>query len=293
MADRSDRPKRVLVTGAAGRLGQRLVAHLTELGVATTGLVLSTSDESRTDRTVVGDAREPAVVAEALSDVDAVVHLAAIPAPDLAEDQEVFGLNTQATFVVLNEAARAGVRRAVIASSYSATGLPFAPVPVQPAYLPVDEDLPPLAADPYALSKQTDELTAAMIWRRYGLSVVALRFPFLGEPEVRLPQRAHRFAEHPESGIRELWSYLDDRDAARACVAGLTQAPPGCHVIGLAAPVTLTPHPTAALLDLYLPDVPRRREFPGRTSPVDTSRARALLRFKAEHIYPVREGSLA
>jgi nucleoside-diphosphate-sugar epimerase len=292
MADRSDRPKRVLVTGAAGRFGQRLVAHLTELGIATTGLVLSTSDEPGTDRTVVGDAREPAVVAEALSDVDAVMHLAAIPAPNLAEAHEVFGLNTLATFAVLDEAARAGVRRAVIASSFSATGLPFAPVPVRPDYLPVDEDLPPLAADPYALSKQTDELTAAMMWRRYGLSVVALRFPFLGEPERRLAERANRDAEHPEAGIRDLWSYLDDRDAARACVAGLTEAPPGCHVIGLAAPVTLSPYPTEALLNLYLPDVPRRCEFPGRLSPVDTSQARTLLRFEAEHIYPVREMSL-
>jgi hypothetical protein len=60
------------------------VAHLTEIGIATTGLVVSTLDEPGTDRTVLADALEPAVVAEALSDVDAVVHLAAIPAPNLA-----------------------------------------------------------------------------------------------------------------------------------------------------------------------------------------------------------------
>ncbi len=220
MAGRSDLPIRVFVTGAAGRVGQRLVECLLSSSVPVTGLVMSTSDGTTADRVVVGDARHPDIVAEALIGADAVVHLAAIPAPDLAPDHEVFGLNTQATFVVLDQAARAGIRRAVIASSYSATGLPFAPTLVLPAYLPVDEVLPSMSADPYALSKQVDELTAAMIWRRYSMSVAALRFPFLGEAADRLAVRAARYAEQPDSGIRDMWSYLDDRDAARACVAG-------------------------------------------------------------------------
>jgi nucleoside-diphosphate-sugar epimerase len=285
-------PSRVLVTGASGRLGRRLVAHLTELGVASTGLVLPTVDSPAADRVVVGNAANPADVARALSDVDAVVHLAAIPAPNLGTGHDVFGGNTLATFVVLEQAALAGVRRAVIASSFSATGLPFSPVPARPAYLPVDEDLPSTVADPYGLSKEVDELTAAMAARRYGMSVVALRFPFLGEPELRLPKRARRCAETPEAIVPELWSYLDDRDAARVCVAALTVAPPGCHVVGVAAPLTLSPYPTEALLDRFLPEVPRRRAFPGRMSLVDTTRARALLGFEAQHLYPIDERSL-
>lgn len=92
--------------------------------------------------------------------------------------------------------------------------------------------------------------------------------------------------------MAELWSYLDDRDAARACLAGLTEAPEGCHVVGVAAPLTLSPYPTEDLLDRYLPGPPRRRRFPGRMSPVDTGRAMTLLGFQARHAYPVPERSL-
>jgi nucleoside-diphosphate-sugar epimerase len=289
----AERPSRVLVTGAAGHFGRRLVAHLHELGIATTGLVLSTSDSSPADRVVVGNATDPASVRAALTDVDAVVHLAAIPTPTLGSAPEVFGGNTLATFVVLDEAGRAGVRRAVIASSFSATGLPFSPVPAQPAYLPVDEELPSNVADPYALSKQVDELTAAMAWRAYGLSTVALRLPFLGEPDGRLAARSDQVTAQPEAGVPDLWSYLDYRDAAVACVAALTVAPPGCHVVGLSAPLTLSPHPTEALLERYLPDVPRRTGFPGRASLVDTSRASELLGFEAVHVFPVPERELS
>ena len=45
--------------------------------------------------------------------------------------------------------------------------------------------------------------------------------------------------------------------------------------------------PTEVLLDRYLPDVPRRTGFPGRTAPFDLTRARTLLGFDPIHLYPV------
>jgi nucleoside-diphosphate-sugar epimerase len=244
-------------------------------------------DETGADRVVVGDARDPGALAEALLGVDAVIHLAAIPAPSLGTPEEVFCGNTAATFTVLQQAAQAGVRRTVIASSYSVTGLPFSPVPRQPAYLPVDEALPLQIADPYALSKQVDELTAALMWQTHQLSTVALRFPFLGDEADTLPRRTRLFADDPALGIRELWGYLDLRDAATACLAGLTVAPEGCHIVSLAAPETLSAQPTEDLLDRYLPDVPRRTTFPGRIAPFDLSRARSLLDFDPKYLYPI------
>lgn len=278
---------RVVVTGAAGRLGRSVLEELRGRGIPTTGLVLSASDEAAADRLVVGDARDPAAVADALRGADALIHLAAIPAPTLGTPEEVFCGNTAATFTVLEQAAQAGVRRAVIASSYSVTGLPFAPRLLQPAYLPVDEALPLQVEDPYALSKQVDEITAAMMWRRHGLSTVAFRFPFLGDEAGALRIRFDMFARDPATGIRELWSYLDLRDAARACLAGLTQAPPGFHVVSLAAPLTLSAQPTVDLLDAYLPGVPRRASFPGRTAPFDLTRSETLLGFTPTHLWPI------
>jgi len=281
---------RVLVTGAAGRLGRFVVRELAGRGIVATGLVLPGSDPvPELDGTVFGDARDPAVVATALSEVDAVIHLAAIPSPDHDPAEVVFGVNTLATFTVLDGAARAGVRAAVIASSYSVTGLPFAPTQLAPAYLPVDEKLPLQVTDPYALSKQVDEATAAMIWRRYRLPVVALRYPFLGDVASTLPARAAVVAADPVRGVRELWGYLDLRDAARATVDALSVPEPGYHVIGLAAPTTLSAVPTTELLDRYLPEVPRHTEFPGWTVPIDLTVAVTLLGFRAIHRWPIAE----
>ena len=288
----SDRPTRVLVTGASGRLGRRVVPVLRANGIAVTALDRTDDGGPEADRWVLGGAGDLDVVDAAVAGVDAVVHLAAIPAPTMGTAEEVFIGNTAATFTVLERAARAGARRAVIASSHSVTGLPFAPVTRTPAYLPVDEALPLQVEDPYALSKQVDEATAAMMWWRHGLSVLALRFPFLGDPGTNLPARAEQLTSSPEAGVRDLWSYLDVRDAARVCLDALAVSVTGCHVVTLAAPQTLCPYPTEALLDAFLPRVPRRAVFPGRSAPFDVSRARALLRFDPQHPWPLTERKL-
>ncbi|HTC69076.1 MAG TPA: hypothetical protein VK662_05850, partial [Acidothermaceae bacterium] len=137
-----------------------------------------------------------------------------------------------------------------------------------------------------------DELTAAMMWWRHGLSVVAVRFPFLGDTDDRLPRRAQQWAEDPAAGAAELWSYLDYRDAADVCVAALTPRRPGCHVVTVAAPTTLAPYPTEQLLDAFLPGVPRRTRFPGRMAPFDVTRARELFDFSPRFEWPLDERDL-
>jgi nucleoside-diphosphate-sugar epimerase len=287
-------PTRVLVTGAAGALGRHVVSALHRAGVAVSALVLEPQvpAEWEADRVVVGDGRDVDAVRRALVDVDAVIHLAAIPSPRGGTAEEVFCGNTGATFTVLEEAAGVGVRWAVIASSHALTGLPFAEQVRTPAYLPVDEAIPPHIEDPYALSKQVDEETASMMWWRHGLSVCALRFPFLGGTDDRLPRRAQQFATDPAIGARDLWGYLDYRDAADTCVAAISLRRPGRHVVTLAAPLTLAPYPTEQLLDAFYPHVPRTTRLPGRSAPFDLTRARALLDFSPQHLWPVEEREL-
>jgi nucleoside-diphosphate-sugar epimerase len=156
----------------------------------------------------------------------------------------------------------------------------------QPAYLPIDEHTPLQVVDPYAHSKQVDELTSAYAATRYGMTVVALRLPYLGDLEGSIRERSERVTLDPgyATAAREFWTYLDTRDAARACLLGLTEPSSGSHVVTLAAPTTLAPYPTDQLLDAYYPDVPRRQAFPGQMAPFDLSRARNVLRFEADHI---------
>ena len=277
--------ERVLVTGAAGRIGTAVLALLAGRGIPATALDPRPCPPSSADRTVLGDARDPAVVDEALRDATAVIHLAAIPNPLDDPDEVIFGQNTQATFTVLNRAGRAGLRHAAIASSYAISGLPFARVPLRMPYLPIDTGLPLQTTDPYALSKRIDEVTAEMIHRRYGMSVVALRLPYVAD-EHALARMAARFAPAPERGAADVWSYLDVWDAARALVAALRPARPGNHVLYVAAPETIATQPTEWLLERFHPGVPRPR-FEGHAVPIDLAPARELLDFTAEHPFPV------
>lgn len=282
-------PSRVLVTGAAGRLGSEVLRVLAAQGASVVGF--DRRDPGTVETFFTGSASDVGLVAEAMAGVDAVIHLAALPSPAHGTPEEVFVGNASATFVVLDQAARAGVRRAVIASSLSITGLPFAPRPATPDYVPLDEAMPLQAADPYALSKQADEATAAMIARRDGMGVVALRFPKLGSPEF-LAEYAAEYRAEPGAGAHEVWSYLDMRDAATACWLGLTADVTGAHALYLAAPETLSPYPTEDLLARYLPDVPVRKPLSGRAVPIDTTAITKLLGFVPEHHYEITPAEL-
>jgi len=282
-------PHRVLVTGAAGLLGRAVVGQLRDLGVEVTAMLHRPGD-IEAERVVVGSMADAAFVRDAVEGTDAVVHCAALKAPMMGTAEAVFCGNVTGTFTVLEQAGQAGVRRAVVSSSYSVLGLTFAPTMRHPAYLPIDEEVPLQVEDPYAHSKQVDELTSELMAKRYGMTVVALRLPFLGGIDA-IRNRAERIAIDPGFGTaaREFWTYLETRDAARACVLALTEPPAGCHVVTVAAPNTLAPYPTEQLLAAYYPDVARRRAFPGRMAPFDLSRASDLLHFTAEILWDTDE----
>jgi nucleoside-diphosphate-sugar epimerase len=271
----------VLVTGAAGRVGRAVVAQLREQGARVTGLVLADPRDLDVDTMVVGDAGDGRVVQQALRGVDAVIHLAAIPTPDDHDAAELFATNTQTTFTVLEQAGVAGIKRVALASSYSATGMPWARRRHSPATLPLTVDAPSVVEDPYSLSKQVDELTATMMARRHGMAVVALRYPYIGEPEDRLTEHAAALAADPELGARELWSYLETRDAATAALCAITAPVTGAHVVYVAAPRTIVPYPTEALLARFHPASRLAARVPGRTTPIDLEPARELLGFTA------------
>jgi nucleoside-diphosphate-sugar epimerase len=252
--------------------------------------MLHRAGEIEAERVVEGDMGDARFVRDALDGVDAIVHCAALRAPMMGTAEAVFCGNTTGTFTVLEQAGQARVRRAVVSSSYSVLGLTFAPTMRHPAYLPIDEQVPLQVEDPYAHSKQVDELTAELMSKRHAMTVVALRLPYLGSVDA-IRARAERVAIDPGFGTaaREFWTYLEIQDAARACVLGLTEPPPGCHVVSVAAPTTLAPYPTEQLLAAYHPNVPRRRAFPGRTAPFDLTRASDLLHFSAEILWETEE----
>ncbi|WP_432584877.1 NAD(P)-dependent oxidoreductase [Streptomyces sp. HD1123-B1] len=275
----------ILVTGASGHIGRHLSAALAAAGHTVTGTDRTSAPPGAPGRHLVGDLRDRAFVTGLMTGVDAVVHLAAIPSPHGYPDDEIFAANAHTTYLVLDEAGRAGIHRAAIASSLSVLGLAWADRDIPPAYVPVDEDHPILAEDPYALSKQAAEATAAMAHRRWGIDVIALRLPFVGTGE-RLAEHVRRTRDDPASTRRELWGWLDTRDAAEAFRLALCAPLHGAHVLNVTAPTTMSDRPTEELLTRLHPGVRLRAALPGRDSVFDNARCRALLGFAPRHTDP-------
>ena len=283
--------KRVLVTGARGYFGPWVVRELRR----------HNHDVVAADARAIGDDAARGVeslqfrlydhvrLAAALDGCSGVIHLAAYASPLGRRPELVFRNNTGATSSVLEAATRAGVTTAVIASSTSIYGLTYAPPALSPRYVPIDEDHPLELLDPYALSKATDELTALSVHRRTGMTVVALRFHWIAPPDDAI-DRAVELAGDPEDAARELWGYVDARDAARASRLALERPGVGYATLNISAADTLASEPTADLVHRYHPSTEIRRGASGFRSPWSSSRARRVIGYEPQYTWrPQRE----
>jgi nucleoside-diphosphate-sugar epimerase len=270
------------VTGAAGRIGRATTQLLNDRGIAVTALAIQYDQPLEADRVLVGDTTDPVAVAESLEGADAVVHLAAIPHRDAGKPFDVYRTNVVSTFNVLSQAGQLGIRRAVIASSINAFGVPMNHHDVAPAYFPIDEEIPVDIDDWYSLSKQSDELTARMVARHWGVDVAALRFPLVDTAASLLRIRGIVEGD-PATRMREGWAYLDLRDAAEAIYRSLVAEWTGAVVVGLSAADILLARPTAELVREFAPGVEVRGELTGRQPLIDTTRARDILGFRPQY----------
>ena len=119
----------VLVTGASGLVGRRVVARLLDAGrgitvfVRTVGRLGDLAGERLT--VVTGTVSDRAALARAAAGCDAVVHLA--NASGVVDETEVHAVNVAGTENVLAAARAAGVRRFVFTSTVSATRVRLGP----------------------------------------------------------------------------------------------------------------------------------------------------------------------
>lgn len=239
-------------------------------------------DPADADEVSSGDLLDVERVRELVDGVSAVVHVAAIPAPMLGTEQEIFTNNVMSTYQVLDAAGRVGVPRIVYVSSLSALGIAYAAHTVSPEFVPVTEEHPYVAEDVYGLSKHLGERIAQTVALRWGSTVVSLRFPFLGHGE-RLRNHLDYVAADPGNDSRGLWAWLDTRDAARAIEAALTSPLTGHNLIQVVADDTTSLLPTAELLRRYHPNSVLTEPIEGCGTTFCTARSRELLGFTAIH----------
>ncbi|GAA2106465.1 NAD(P)-dependent oxidoreductase [Microlunatus panaciterrae] len=281
--------ERVLVTGGCGRLGRAVVAELVAADYPVTVVDRVPRPDWLPDSIpqIQLDSRDVGQVAGALRGCDAVINLGAIPRPWLHPDEVVFTNNTSATFAVLQAAALLGIKRVAHASSASAYGTPYSPQHSHARYVPVDEDHPLVNSDPYGLSKEVDERTAEMFCRREGMSIACLRFHWVSEREEQLAA-AERCRTSPDLDheLRNLWSYIDIRDAARACrlaIEAAKEKPYGFAPLNIVAADTLSEVPTEELIRRHAPDIEIRSALPGHRGNFAIDRAEKIIGWRPLH----------
>ncbi len=271
-------PERICVTGASGKAGRVTVAELLAHGydVLATDL-LAPATGLGTD-VLIADLTDYGQAVEVLAGVDAVVHLANIPAPGIRTPAVTFSANTTMNANVFLAAAHAGLERVVWASSETTLGLPFE---VPPRYAPVDEDHYPVPTTTYALSKVASETVAGHIAAWSGIPFVALRFS-----NILGPAQYGEFPSYwadPQLRRWNLWGYIDERDAAAACRLALEADVKGATSYIIAAADTVMDRPSAALLAEVFPGVELTRDVGEFGSLLASDRARAVLGFEPRH----------
>ena len=268
---------RVVVTGGSGKAGRWVVRDLREHGHDVVNVDVA-HDGSPHGQCIVADLADHGQALDVLSGAEAVVHLAAIPAPDLRPSGETFRINAMSTYNVFAAAEAHRFRRVVWASSETVLGLPF---DEPPAFAPVDETHPPRPESSYSLSKLVGETMAAQFARRTGAPFVGLRISNIMEPDdyARFPG----YWSDPQLRKWNLWGYVDVRDVAAAARLALEAPIDGSEICIVAAADTVMTRPSADLMAEVFPGVPLRRPVEGRETLLSIERAGRLLGYRPAH----------
>lgn len=200
----------VLITGSQGRIGTALTERLPGLGWQ-----LRTFDRAP-GADVVAELTDVSALDEALTGVDAVVHLAGQPTE--APWPVVRDSNIEGCFQLFEAARRAGVKRVVFASSNHAVG--FTPRPS--GELPPDTPVRPDTL--YGVSKAFGEALGRYYVDRYSFQVACLRIGTCAAvpPDARslatwlsfddCAQLVDRCLRAPELDYALIWGVSANRD---------------------------------------------------------------------------------
>jgi len=236
---------RILVTGGTGFIGSHTCVALLDAGYEVTVLDnLCNSDASVIGRIGQICGREPAFVEGDIRDapllktlfaeqpISAVLHFAGLKAvgESVKKPQEYFENNVGGTAVLLSAMQQADVKTIVFSSSATVYG--------DPASVPIREDFPLSATNPYGDTKLKIEIMLAKLhqsnsgWRiarlRYFNPVGAHASGLIGESPTGVPDNLMPFITQAAAGLRGVFG--DDYDTPDG-----TGVRDYIHVVDLAA----------------------------------------------------------
>lgn len=174
----------VLVTGAAGFVGQVLTRSLATRGYRVRGLVRREAQRGPLEaigaEAMVGDVRDRDTIRRALAGTQAVFHLSSLFRHPDATDTEYREVHVDATRSLIEESATVGVRRFIHCSTVGVHGHVALPGPAT-------EDAPFNPGDAYQRTKLEGELAARETAERIGLPLTVIRpAPTYGPGDERL-----------------------------------------------------------------------------------------------------------
>ena len=161
------RMKRLLITGAAGGIGQEARESLSSLAETIRLSDLTDLGSARPhEEIMLADLADEAAVAEVVEGCDGILHLGGVSTE--APIDPILNANVRGVYN-LYEAARAnGSPRIVFASSNHTIG--FHPVTER-----LDADSPPIADSLYGASKVWGEQIALIYWHKFGIETLRVR----------------------------------------------------------------------------------------------------------------------
>ncbi len=165
---------RILITGGAGFIGSHIAEHwqgkaeVVVLDNLRSGHLKNLSGLKH--QFIQAGILDRPAVAKAMEGVDYVFHLAAmISVPEsMSKPMECVEINTQGTLVVLEEAAKAGVKKLCFSSSAANYG--------DNPVVPKVESMLPEPKSPYAVTKLDGEYYCAMFTREGRLNTACMRY---------------------------------------------------------------------------------------------------------------------
>ena len=272
---------RVLVTGGNGRIGRAAALAFAGEGHEVRSLDLALPAERIPGvRHRVGSVADMGDVAGAMMGwaPDAAVHMAAWTNSGIASEARTYGENAAGAFNVATAAAEMGARRIVLGSSAQVYGFEA----LDPVRVPVDEDHPLRPLNAYALSKIAAERAGAYVAGRTGAAVVSLRIMGARTAE-QMPGEIEALRAAPEGGRFLLWTRVDVRDVAEACVGAATtpDVPSGAYNVTGAR--ILLDAPTREVLARHCPGLDLVAAPEGSASPMSCARAAAAFGYAPRH----------
>jgi nucleoside-diphosphate-sugar epimerase len=277
---------KVIVTGGSGKLGRAVLKDLVANGydVLNIDQVLPKEQIAPTVRIDLTDFGEVAgaimgAVDERKGPFNAVVHLAAIPAPGLFANARTFANNVPSTYNVFEASRLAGIKTVVFASSETVLGLPF---DNPPPYAPVDEEYYPRPESAYSLGKLVDE-TIARQFARWDpeLKIAGLRFSNVMDIE---DYRAFpSFDSDPRKRKWNLWGYIDARDGAQAVRKAIEADFKGFEAFIIANADTVMSRANASLMAEVFPGVETRPSMSATGTLLSIEKAKRMLDYNPQH----------